>query len=436
MPSPRASWRRHRSAPTSRTSCRERCLEGLRALGKRGRQPPGTLPTDGAPGFSKAIDAMGPRARRRRCGFPPRQPRHAQGPRTPGPLAQRWGPPGAMPRRVRQGHGASSTGWRRGRPPFPQRVGAWQTRLRRVSPTSRCRCGIAPTCARRTWQRAPLQRNGDGRKSVRLSGTRPGGSRWSLPCAAGCVSAGARSRAVQASSRTVGLYDSHEAWTIPWCLGTSAPRTGAPGEVPRPLAHFTGKKGLDRRHVLPLRVGLPPLRVRGAQPPLRRRWACPLPGLLPLPGVQERTGLPPCCDASLPTCRGLRTPAALHRRARPVGRVWPAGAGTPAASATSQGAAVPALPGARSPLRPPGDAGAAASLVCVVSQPPTPPGTQDSIRLGARPDPTRTLTLQETPSFSWRDNAGPELLPEAGATLERRLEAVSCKALFGQALRP
>ena len=33
-----------------------------------------------------------------------------------------------------------------------------------------------------------------------------------------------------------------------------------------------------------------------------------------------------------------------------------------------------------------------------------------------------------------RPNAGPELLPEAGATQERTLEAVRCSALFGQAV--
>ena len=39
----------------------------------------------------------------------------------------------------------------------------------------------------------------------------------------------------------------------------------------------------------------------------------------------------------------------------------------------------------------------------------------------ARPYPTGTFTLPETPSFSWRDNAGPELLLEAGARHERTL---------------
>src|SRR6266571_7436641 len=49
----------------------------------------------------------------------------------------------------------------------------------------------------------------------------------------------------------------------------------------------------------------------------------------------------------------------------------------------------------------------------------------------ARPYPTRTFTLQETPSLSWRDNARLHLLPEAGARHERRLEAVRCKPWLG-----
>src|SRR6266571_2090268 len=37
----------------------------------------------------------------------------------------------------------------------------------------------------------------------------------------------------------------------------------------------------------------------------------------------------------------------------------------------------------------------------------------------ARPYPTRTFTLQETPSLSWRENAAPQPRPEAAATQER-----------------
>ena len=49
----------------------------------------------------------------------------------------------------------------------------------------------------------------------------------------------------------------------------------------------------------------------------------------------------------------------------------------------------------------------------------------------ATPYPTRTFTLQETPSFSWRDNARPELRLEAGARHERTLEAVSSRPWLG-----
>src|SRR5499426_1681780 len=47
----------------------------------------------------------------------------------------------------------------------------------------------------------------------------------------------------------------------------------------------------------------------------------------------------------------------------------------------------------------------------------------------ATPYPTGTFTLLETPSLSWRENAAPQLLPEAGA--QRTLEAVSCTPSLG-----
>src|SRR5262249_3262994 len=49
----------------------------------------------------------------------------------------------------------------------------------------------------------------------------------------------------------------------------------------------------------------------------------------------------------------------------------------------------------------------------------------------ANPYPTRTFTLQETPSLSWRDNAGPQAPPMAEARDERRLLAVACRPMFG-----
>jgi hypothetical protein len=49
----------------------------------------------------------------------------------------------------------------------------------------------------------------------------------------------------------------------------------------------------------------------------------------------------------------------------------------------------------------------------------------------ATPYPTGTFTLLETPSLSWRDNAGPQAPPMAGARHEQRLLAVACRPLLG-----
>ena len=51
----------------------ESCLEVLRALVKRGLQPPVTITTDGAVGLTKAIDTMWPQSLRIRCWFHKRQ---------------------------------------------------------------------------------------------------------------------------------------------------------------------------------------------------------------------------------------------------------------------------------------------------------------------------------------------------------------------------
>jgi hypothetical protein len=57
-------------------------------------------------------------------------------------------------------------------------------------------------------------------------------------------------------------------------------------------------------------------------------------------------------------------------------------------------------------------------------------GRQPRYGWGAGPSPTGTFTLQETPSFSWRENAWPELRLEAGARYERTLEAVRSRPLI------
>ena len=69
--------------------------------------------------------------------------------------------------------------------------------------------------------------------------------------------------------------------------------------------------------------------------------------------------------------------------------MWPSGAFKPSASALSLFEAVPALQGARSPLRPPGYSVDASPILFTVSLLTTPPWTQDAIRVGGSPLPDR-----------------------------------------------
>ena len=57
------------SLSTTNSESYESCLEVLRALAKRGMQPPVTITTDGAVGLTKAIDTMWPKSLRIRCWF-------------------------------------------------------------------------------------------------------------------------------------------------------------------------------------------------------------------------------------------------------------------------------------------------------------------------------------------------------------------------------
>jgi transposase-like protein len=57
------------SLSTAQSESYESCLGVLRDLAKRGMQVPVTITTDGAPGLTKAIDAMGPKSLRIRCWF-------------------------------------------------------------------------------------------------------------------------------------------------------------------------------------------------------------------------------------------------------------------------------------------------------------------------------------------------------------------------------
>jgi hypothetical protein len=93
---------------------------------------------------------------------------------------------------------------------------------------------------------------------------------------------------------------------------------------------------------------------------------------------------------------------------------------------TSHVEAVPALQGARSPLRPPGYSVDASPILFTVS-PRLRHGRKTRYGWVATPYPTGTFTLQEMPSFSWRDNAALQAPPIAGATQERRLLAVACR---------
>jgi len=114
--------------------------------------------------------------------------------------------------------------------------------------------------------------------------------------------------------------------------------------------------------------------------------------------MQERLGSPKFFNASLPACHGLRTPADLHLLAHTAVRVWPSGAFKPSASATSHVEAVPALQGARSPLRPPGYSVDASPILFTIS-PRLRHGRKTRYGRMASPYPTGTFTLQDALSF-------------------------------------
>lgn len=61
------------SLSTAHSESYDRGLEVLRDLVTRGLQTPGTMTTDGAPGWIKAVDFVWPRSLRLRCWFPKRQ---------------------------------------------------------------------------------------------------------------------------------------------------------------------------------------------------------------------------------------------------------------------------------------------------------------------------------------------------------------------------
>ena len=147
--------------------------------------------------------------------------------------------------------------------------------------------------------------------------------------------------------------------------------------------------------------------------------------------VQELLGSPKFFDASLPACHGLRTPADLSILAQTDGLVLPSVCvKTLGVRNKRLFEAVPALQGARSPLRPPGYSVYASPILFAVS-PRLRHGRKTRYGWVPSPYPTGTFTLQETPSLSWRDHAGRQARLKADARHERTLEAVACTPLFG-----
>ena len=140
-------------------------------------------------------------------------------------------------------------------------------------------------------------------------------------------------------------------------------------------------------------------------------------------------GPPTCFDVSLPACHGLRTPADLPILANTDGLVWPSGCvQTLGVRTTRLCEAVPALQGARSPLRPPGCAVDASSIVFAVVQTTTPPWTHDSLRVGGEPLPDRDFHPARDAKLAWRENAQRQARGIAGARHERTLFPVALQA--------
>jgi hypothetical protein len=94
-------------------------------------------------------------------------------------------------------------------------------------------------------------------------------------------------------------------------------------------------------------------------------------------------GPPKFFDASLPACHGLWTPADLRILAKADALVLPSVCvKTLGVRNKRLFEAVPALQGARSPLRPTGFSVYASSILFAMIWTTTPPWTQDSIRVG------------------------------------------------------
>ncbi len=155
---------------------------------------------------------------------------------------------------------------------------------------------------------------------------------------------------------------------------------------------------------------------------------CPnsgIPSLRP-PVRRSLWGLPSSRTPPLPACHGLRTPADLPPLALAVGRVLPSGALKPSASAI---AIAKLYQHFRVRDHPCGLQDTLSTL-----RPSCSPRVPSRLRHGrktrygwmAHPYPTGSFTLQETPSFSWRDNATRQARRTSGARHERNLFAAVC----------
>ena len=176
-------------------------------------------------------------------------------------------------------------------------------------------------------------------------------------------------------------------------------------------------------------------------------------GLAPCPGFPLRASISVCHTSTLPTAGAVGASRVLRRISSCMPRpedsggpphprqhgcfVLPSGTLKPSASATSYFEAVPALQGARSPLRPTGFSVYASPVLFAA---PSWLRHRRKTRYGrvASPYPAGTLTLQDTPSLSWRDNVRVQGAAAAATPLLRlpwnAMLGVSPTGMIGEAL--
>jgi transposase-like protein len=149
-------------SPTNRASG-ESCRDVLRALTRRGLQPPGTITTAGAPGLIKAVDFVWPRSLRIRWGRHKRQNVRQNVPPQAWPACKalvvemREAPP-----RVRRDTVVSIRDSSSLRTPSRQRVAVWPPMPRPVCLPCRGPRGIGSLGAPQTGRRGPVRRSAAG----------------------------------------------------------------------------------------------------------------------------------------------------------------------------------------------------------------------------------------------------------------------------------